>query len=119
MVNQSKKDDPRAWEKWRKSGAIGNIRGRSYGRAYAFLDCNSSKEEIGENIPYIRQLVQTPKNLELYLADIDSLLLGYNSFDSELIEIAREAKEADIKYVLAAKTPANIGNRQRLRCFQR
>jgi len=118
MVNQSKKNDARFWDKWKKSGAIGNINGRDFGEAYAFFDCNSSITQIAEEIPYVRSSVQTPKRLELYLAERTLPVIG-NSWshklphvDSELIEIAREADEAGIKYVLAARAPPNMNNHQ-------
>ncbi len=118
MVNQSKKNDHRSWDKWKKSGAIGNINGRDFGEAYAFFDCNAPVTQIAEEIPYIRSLVQTPKRLELYLAERALPVIGNSwnhkpaNVDSELIEIAREAAEAEIRYVLAARSPPNINNHQ-------
>lgn len=118
MVNQSKKNDPRFWKKWKESGAIGTINGRDFGEAYAFFNCNASLTQIAQEIPTIRELVKTPRRLELYLAERALPVIGYDRshkpsiVDSELVEIALGAKDADIKYVLAARSPPNITNRQ-------
>ena len=48
MTNQSKKNDPRFWKKWKESGAIGDINGRDVGEAYAFFDSSASRREIEE-----------------------------------------------------------------------
>jgi len=101
MINQSKRNDLRYWDKWRKSGAIGNINGRAIGKAYAFFDCNASKTHINATLPDIRDAVQTPSNLELSLMKYFDNLKG----DSEILNIAREAKEAGIRYAMEAKYP--------------
>ncbi len=67
MVNQSKKEDQRCWNKWRKSGAVGNIDGRAIGEAYAFFYCDSPMERIKRAIPFLREDSQTPSELELSL----------------------------------------------------
>lgn len=114
MINQSKKNDNRFWKKWKKSGAIGNINGRDVGEAYAFFNCNASIESIAQEIPFIRGLVKTPRRLELYLAEKALPLMGRkpDSIDPELVEIAMQADQANIKYVLGARSPPNITNRQ-------
>lgn len=118
MVNSSKKNNQSSWKKWKESGAIGNINGKDFGEAYAFFDCGASQYQIAKEIPAIRELVKTPKKLELYLVE-RSLPVIKNScsnkpanVDSELIEIARDADESGIRYVLAARSPPNITNHQ-------
>ena len=44
-------------------------RSANVGEAYAFFDCNSSKEDIESELPLIRELVKTPQRLELLLTD--------------------------------------------------
>jgi len=78
------------------------------GEAYAFFDCNASKKEIEAEIPFIREAVQTPGELELSLTE------GINpeSFKHpELRSIAKDAKDAGIKYSLRAKL-RNGSNKQ-------
>ena len=67
MVNQSKKNDPRFWKKWKESGAIGDINGPAVGSAYAFFDCDASRQEINIYIPDIRHIARTPKGLQMLL----------------------------------------------------
>ena len=70
------------------------------GKAYGFFDCRASKEEIEAEIPTIRKLVQTPSELEL------SLMLNETfSGPKDLASIAREAREAGVKYVIEATYP--------------
>lgn len=54
------------------------------GKAYGFFDCEASKEAIESELPEIRNLVQTPSQLEL------SLMEGPNE---DLRSIARAASE--------------------------
>lgn len=77
------------------------------GRAYAFFDCGASKEEIERELPSIRKCVQTSSALELSLMEGTNNLTG----DSQLLQIAKEAKNAGIKYVMEATLP-NATNRQ-------
>jgi len=118
MVNQSQKNDPRYWDKWKKSGAIGNVNGRDYGEAYAFFNCNAPIPQIMEELPTIMRLAKTSKKLEFCLSESAFPFLGedcskrpYPS-DRELVEIALEAKEAGIRYVMATRSPPNITNRE-------
>jgi hypothetical protein len=77
------------------------------GEAYAFFDCGASKEEIERKIPVIRNLSQTPSELELYLTErIDSL-----EGNTELRQIADEAKKSGIRYMIKANYPTAT-NRQ-------
>jgi len=63
------------------------------GKAYGFFDCNATKEEIEREIPFIRDAVDTPNQLELILTeDINSL-----SVDPDLFPIAQVL---DAKYVI-------------------
>jgi len=115
MVNQSKKDDPRFWKKWKESGATGDINGKTTSEAYAFFDCNASPIQIAQEIPAIKELVRTaktPKRLELYLTDEALPIISHNSFDYELLHIALDAKNAGIRYVLGARSRPNVTNRQ-------
>ncbi|MBT4165710.1 hypothetical protein HOE04_01590 [archaeon] len=65
------------------------------GRAYAFFDCGASKEEINEELPFIRKAVKTPEKLELSLSEgIDELGL-----DGKLKDIA---ENEDRQYTLCA-----------------
>jgi hypothetical protein len=118
MVNQSKKNDPRYWKKWKESGAIGDINGRDYGEAYAFFNCKAPITQIGQELPTIMDLAQTPKRLEFCLSDEALPFLGKDcakrpyKTDRELVEIALDARKAGIRYVLAARCPPNITNHQ-------
>jgi hypothetical protein len=71
------------------------------GKAYAFFDCNASKGEIEQEIPFIRECVKTPNALELSLMEGVDTLTG----DSQLLQIAKEAKDAGIKYEMEATYP--------------
>jgi thermostable 8-oxoguanine DNA glycosylase len=69
------------------------------GEAYAFFNCRASKEEIERELPFIRDAVKTPNQLELSLTEGIDL----ESFKHlELKEIAREAKETGIRYSMKA-----------------
>jgi len=72
------------------------------GTAYAFFNCNASKEQIEEEIPTIRNLVQTPSELELSLTDNFKLK---DFTDCKLKSIVQDAKKAGIKYLMTAKYP--------------
>ena len=77
------------------------------GEAYAFFDCNASYAQINAEIPTIRKLVQAPNHLEL------TLMEGFDNIggDSKILEIAREAKDAGLKYTFQARYP-NATNKQ-------
>ena len=68
------------------------------GKAYAFFNCSASIEAIEEELPLIRECVRTPSNLELALMEGTDNLKG----DPKLLQIAREAKKAGIRYVFDA-----------------
>ena len=65
------------------------------GSAYAFFDCGASKEEIEEELPFIRDAVRTPGDLELSLTEG----IGNLNSDGNLLELA---KAEDRKYTLVA-----------------
>lgn len=77
------------------------------GKAYAFFDCKASKGDIERELPFIRECVKTPNELELSLMEGTDTLKG----DSQLFQIAKEAKKAGIKYVMEATYP-NATNHQ-------
>ncbi|MBW2993764.1 hypothetical protein KY317_04280 [Candidatus Woesearchaeota archaeon] len=69
------------------------------GKAYGFFDCNASKEEIEAELPKIRELAQTPSELELSLIEGVDNLKG----DPELMKyIAQEVKLREYRFVLEA-----------------
>lgn len=71
------------------------------GKAYAFFYCNAVKEAIEAELPEIRRLVETPSELELSLIEGMKNVTG----DERLMDIAREAEEAGINYMLQASYP--------------
>jgi len=77
------------------------------GKAYAFFNCNASKGDIEKELPAIRECVQTPNALELSLMEGTDTLTG----DTQLLQIAREAKDTGIRYVMEATYP-NATNHQ-------
>jgi len=70
------------------------------GEAYAFFDCEASKEDIEKEIPLIRRVAQIPNELELRLIDEISL-----DRDEELRQIADEARDTGMKYIMSANYP--------------
>jgi len=78
----------------------------NYGTAYAFFDCRASKDQIETELPNIRQCVKTPSKLELSLTEGVENLTG----DTELVALAKEAKEGGMRYVLQAKYPGATNN---------
>lgn len=70
---------------------------KKVGTAYAFFDCRYSRNEIEAELPRIREMVQTPADLELTLAEGENL-----EGDSE----ARNALEAAKRYSLGRLPPA-------------
>ena len=73
------------------------------GKAYAFFNCKSSKEKIEAELHLIRDLVKTPSQLELSLIEGVRNLKG----ESDLVELAKEADAAGIKYVMEATYPTS------------
>jgi len=77
------------------------------GKAYAFFDCKASKQQIEEVLPRIRARAKTPSELEISLAEGPENISG----DNKLMAIAREAKQAGIRYAMEATYPGAT-NRQ-------
>ena len=77
------------------------------GKAYAFFDCNASKEQIEREIPFIRNAVKTPKQLELILTENVQTL----NLDPNLVETALKRLKTPTKYVMQATYP-NATNEQ-------
>jgi len=70
------------------------------GKAYAFFNSNASKQEIEEEIPYARELAQTPEKLELLLkTKVDGL--GEEA-EQGLIQLVKDGKW---KYSIEATYP--------------
>jgi hypothetical protein len=86
---------------------------RKIGKAYAFFYCKASKKQIEAEIPPIRECVRTPSKLELSLTEgvykfMGTRILGRKALvgepiDTQLRDIAKEAKESGMRYVLEAK----------------
>ncbi len=78
------------------------------GEAYGFFYCDKPKEEIEKLIPEIREMAQTPGELELTLTE------GINpeSFpDQSLRKIAEDARTAGINYSVKAVLPHTTNKR--------
>jgi hypothetical protein len=102
MVNQSKKNDPRYWKKWKESGAIGDIKGRDYGKAYGFLYYAGRTKHISEVLPQIREGTETPSKLKLKVENIEN----FDSHgDSQLTKILEQAKSSHMSHVIEATMP--------------
>ncbi len=71
------------------------------GTAYGIFKCNAEKEKIENEFPTVRELVQTPREMELYLSEGMDSLKG----DGALVPIAKEARESGMRYVLKAEYP--------------
>ncbi len=77
------------------------------GKAYAFFNCKASKGDVEKELPFIRECVKTPNALELSLIEGTDTLIG----DTQLLQIAKQAKDAGIMYVMEA-TYSNATNHQ-------
>jgi hypothetical protein len=96
---------------------------RNYGRAYAFMDLDASREQIEAELPMARQTAKTPSRLEVSLRDVRELIADRTT-DPDLVKciyqnspypiISRKhlGKEqikgkrmADLKYVIEVKSP--------------
>ncbi len=71
------------------------------GKAYGFFYCGASTKEIETELPYIRELVKTPRQLELSLTEGMDNIKG----DERLTALAQGAKQEGINYVLQATYP--------------
>jgi hypothetical protein len=75
------------------------------GKAYAFFDCSASKENIEKELPSIRECVQTPNALELFLMETKENPNVSPLSDAELCAILDDAKEAGMTYFMEATYP--------------
>ncbi len=140
MINQSKIDDERFWERWEESGAVGTANldryimyaiflspSKNIGEAYAFFNCDVSRNGLEQTLPYARRDAQTPRELELAVYEGSSQL----KFDNELrrllewpddYRVTSEAQRnaglepeaiplSSLKYTLAARFPGQTNER--------
>ena len=78
------------------------------GKAYGFFDCRASKPEIEAEVPFIRELISAPSELELSLIEGIEHLKG----DADLLALAQNNKRlVGLRYVLKATYP-NETNRE-------
>lgn len=83
-----------------KAGKKITREGTLVGKAYGFFYCNSPKQEIEALLSTVRELAQTPSQLEL------SLTQDMNSVDcKELKSLAQEARGYGNNYLLQATFP--------------
>ena len=74
------------------------------GEAYAFFYCEASKDEIKMTLPGIRELTQTPSELELYLYKGNEIA-EKTEHDSELVKMANQAKESGTNILMHGYYP--------------
>ena len=86
------------------------------GKAYAFFDCRYSKGQIEAELPKIREMVETPSELELDLTENPEKIRGNREL-AEALEVAqridlnripadqRKGVNVTYRYVLQAKYP--------------
>lgn len=70
------------------------------GKAYGFLDCNATLEDIRMELPDLRKAVQTPSELELSVMDIPTQNIAFS-----LGTMICEARDSGMKYVIEATYP--------------
>lgn len=99
------------------------------GEAYAFLDCDASLDEIREEMPKIRDLAETPSELEITLSEVevkDAILIGkekkkskslsYKIVPKVSVDDTSAFKEMDPRVILAYfNNPEVIGTRYMIR----
>ncbi|MEK6894373.1 MAG: hypothetical protein AABX10_02830 [Nanoarchaeota archaeon] len=87
----------------RKGNLVRVVRGSSnlvpVGEAYAFFDCDASKEDIEKEIPLIRRVAQTPNELEL------GLLRLIDEMSLNVYTGLRETRDIGMKYIMKANYP--------------
>jgi len=76
------------------------------GKAYGFLDCILSMEDIKRELPNIRHIAQTPSAMNLYLKYTASV-----NEKSEIMEFVRMSQELGMMYTIEA-TYKNATNRK-------
>ena len=74
---------------------------KTVGKAYGFFYCDASKQEIETLLPTICEMAQTPSQLELSLIEGMDNITG----DKSLTDLAQEAKQSGINYMLQATYP--------------
>jgi hypothetical protein len=76
------------------------------GKAYGFFYCHATRQQIETELLTIRDMVNTPSQLELSLVEGMDELIGpkgaLRKIDPRLSKIAQEAKEGGINYLLQA-----------------
>lgn len=77
------------------------------GKAYGFFDCSASKEAIEAELPAIRIELKTPNELELSLIEGMDNIRG----DKRLTDLAQEAKQDGMRYVMEATYPGATNER--------
>lgn len=75
------------------------------GKAFAFFDCNASKQEIEQELPTIRECVKTPRELELSLFESTENPSVSPLGNPRLWAIIGKAKSAGMKYFMEATYP--------------
>lgn len=71
------------------------------GKAYGFINCSASREQIEAELPTIRELVETPSSLEISITDDLRNVKG----DKKLTALAQEANRARLNYMFQAEYP--------------
>ena len=74
------------------------------GKAYAFFSCNASLPQMLGELPKIRQVAKIPSKLELSLST-GPVVFNCIHKEPALRELAQEANEAGLNYILEAKYP--------------
>lgn len=77
------------------------------GRAYAFFRFTYPRQKIQDELPFIRESVKTPNELELSLMEE---LKNLNT-ESQLFQIAKEAKDKGMNYVIEGTYPNATNNK--------
>jgi hypothetical protein len=103
-MNQSKKNSPRSWDKWRAAGAVRE----NYGRAYGLFECQAPKELLQKEFEDTRRMVESPSTLELNLTDLNS---ENPKADTQLSNILCAARAEGINYLIEAIIPNESNKR--------
>ncbi len=74
------------------------------GEAYSFFHCDTSREQIKMTLPRVRELTQTPSELELYLYEGDEIFKKLEG-NTKLTGMSEDIKEAGINYLLHGYYP--------------
>ena len=76
------------------------------GRAYGFVHCEFSKDDITRRIPDLRIASRTPSKLEISLMDVEEVLQD----DKDLLPVVEEAKKSGLNYVFKGTYLGNSNN---------